>query len=238
MKTISALIICLACSHVLAQKQSTGTSPGLIQSGQALRPGAAATPTPGLQRPVTSPVQPPSPGLQRPVTSPVQPPAASVSTESPFAQGTNQTRVETNASIGVSGVVGGVSGAAGVNPTITEPSGATRQGVAGQTGQTGALGTQLDRTFTREVAHAVTIGGTHSLFAPISGSVITVTTDNGVTTLQGTVRNADERESIEARLNALNIRSVDNQLQVVPRSTSTPGIQGTTTNQLPAQPLP
>jgi hypothetical protein len=192
------VLACVISSAALAQSQT--------QPGQSIPPAS-------------QPASPPQPGASQ--VNPAQP-GISTERDTIFNQPAGANRPEPAPILpgSTNSVLPSTTNRIIVNPTspvITDPSGAANPQI--QPGEPGAgtngTATASEQAFTQRLRAAVTQPGTQQIFSPQNQSLITVINQDGVVTLQGTVKNEGQKRSIEARLKSLGgVTSINNQLQV------------------------
>jgi hypothetical protein len=166
-------------------------------------------------------------------TSPNQPPSSSIINEPSGAirplrqtqiQLTNQVsvnRANTNAVTNDVRLGGRV---------ISDPSGAARTPGIGSSAAT-------DASFTQRLREALIASGTDEVFSRQNMSGITVSSQNGVVTLRGAVKNEGQKRSIESRLRQMQgVTAVNNQLVVSSTAGEDANIQTPTAPTPPVTP--
>ncbi|MEO7299798.1 MAG: BON domain-containing protein [Verrucomicrobiota bacterium] len=222
MKKYSVFCAIVVLGTSLAQSQ-TPSGQGVTPSGQGATPSGQTSAT---GKNATTPTQP------RGAVSPDDNTRQRVLAERqnrPNFGGTNQhTFGTTNRPFGTTNqVTFGNTNALPFSTTTNRPTGTTdganndlngARGLNGPgtaSGLTNQAAGDSDQSFTQGLRTALAKSGSTQIYFPQTRSNITVANQNGVVTLQGTVANAGERQSIEARIKSMGgVTSINNQLQI------------------------
>ena len=214
MKLQLSLIACLMCLGVFAQNQTSqsGGTPrtGLSGGNLGTRPSGGNLGT-GLSGGALNSVQPTAPSsVITPQTVIVNPGTSVISTNTGGRQ--QGSLGETN-NVSNTNRTSGSTNAAQVF-VVQEASGATARQAA-LSSSLNAVDAQQQRQYLETLRDAIFSDQQNSIISPRDGSIITVTTQNGIVTLEGSVTSQSEASSIVRDVRSVaDVVDVNNRLQV------------------------
>ena len=214
MKLQLTLFVCLMCLGVFAQNQpsqSGGGTPrtGLSGGNLGTRPSGGSLGT-GLSGGALNSVQPTAPSsVITPQTVVVNPATSVISTNAGSQQGPLG---QTNNVSNTNAVATATNGPQTF--VVQEGSGAAARQAAASS-SLNAVDAQQQRQYLESLRDAVFSDQQNSIISPRDGSIITITTQNGIVTLEGSVTSQSEASSIIRDVRSVaDVVDVDNRLQV------------------------
>ena len=213
MKLKLSLVACLLCCFgAFAQNQTSQSGgrqgTGLSGGNLGTRPSGGTLGT-GLSGGSLNTAQPTAPSSVITPQTVIVNPGSVISTNG--GGGQQGSLGETN---GVSNT-NGIAGTNGARTFVVQEASGARAQQAAQSSSLNAVDAQQQRQYLESLRDAVFSDQQNSIISPRDGSVVTVTTRNGVVTLEGSVTSRSEATSIVRDVRSVaDVVDVDNRLQV------------------------